>query len=561
MAFGAQAVADPPPGRTARSIVVGLAPGVAISVALLAIVASLFAAIIAAAPDSAATAFDVGGIGHILWITAVQAGLSTLCSITLGLLIAWSLSHRREFPGRRILIDLLAISMVLPTLVAVLGLVSVLGRNGWLNAAFDALWDGGIGGAIYGLGGIVIAHTYLNGPFAARTLLHQLEVIPGERFKVARSLGMTPWQRFRLVEWPALAPALPGLAGLIFLLCFTSFAVVLVLGGSPKFNTLEVAIYEAVKLDFDLVRAVGLALVQLAVCGALVLLAAGARLEDQSATPLPRSDIWSDPIRTVYLQAVLIAAFVLFFLGPLISVVADGLRADFGAIAGQASFRRALLTSLVIATASSLLTLVLALNLAGAKRFLASPLRAPQTPLTWLLGWLISFCGAIYLALPALVMGLGFFLVARRVGADLSLVAPWVLLSANVLLALPFAMVILTPAMEKASRKYDRQAFALGVRGWSRWRIVEWPLLRSEIAFVGAISFCLSFGDLGVIALFGNRDFATLPWLLYQKMGSYRTDDAAGIALILLGLTVLVFFALPRLLGRRTAERELHADA
>ena len=43
----------------------------------------------------------------------------------------------------------------------------------------------------------------------------------------------------------------------------------------------------------------------------------------------------------------------------------------------------------------------------------------------------------------------------------------------------------------------------------------------------------LSIGDLGVIALFGSEDFTTLPFLLYQRFGTYRIDDAAGLALIL----------------------------
>jgi ABC-type sulfate transport system permease component len=43
----------------------------------------------------------------------------------------------------------------------------------------------------------------------------------------------------------------------------------------------------------------------------------------------------------------------------------------------------------------------------------------------------------------------------------------------------------------------------------------------------------LSLGDLGAIALFGSDRIITLPWLLYQKLGSYRTDDAAGLALLL----------------------------
>jgi len=125
------------------------------------------------------------------------------------------------------------------------------------------------------------------------------------------------------------------------------------------------------------------------------------------------------------------------------------------------------------------------------------------------------------------------------------LVAPFALIVANALLALPFAMAVLGPAIEKTTSKHDRLAFTLGVRGWSRWRLLEWPLIRQEVAFVSALAFCFSLGDFGIISLFGSQDFATLPWLLYQKMGSYRTDEAAAIALILLIITLVVFLAVP----------------
>jgi len=60
------------------------------------------------------------------------------------------------------------------------------------------------------------------------------------------------------------------------------------------------------------------------------------------------------------------------------------------------------------------------------------------------------------------------------------------------------------------------------------------------------LAFCFSLGDLGIIALFGSDEFSTLPWYLYQLMGSYRTTDAAGVALILLVLVVSVFIIVPR---------------
>jgi thiamine transport system permease protein len=423
----------------------------------------------------------------------------------------------------------------------------VFGRKGWISTISEMAGGGGLGTFVYGLSGILIAHVFLNAPFAAYNLLQRLERLPPDRLKLSASLGLTPLQRFRIVEWPALRSSFYALSATVFLLCFTSFAIVLTLGGSPKYNTLEVAIYEAIKLDFDLSRAVSLALVQVIVCGAFVLIASGGGRHDRSIRLVNRMYFWPDSPMTRTFQITVIAIFSVFFLGPIISLVWDGLFADFSRLVQEKSFRQALITSLVLASLSSFITLIVALAIAGTKRSLSSPLRVEQSRLTDTLSRLLSFSGSIYLAVPSLVMGFGFFLIARSLTTDFYQLAPVALVVANVLIALPFALVVLTPAMEKLALRHDKLAFSLGVRGLDRWRLVEWPGLRREIGYVVALAFCFSLGDLGVIALFGNQDFSTLPWLLYQKMGAYRTADAAGIALILLLLTLGAFYLLPRL--------------
>jgi thiamine transport system permease protein len=87
---------------------------------------------------------------------------------------------------------------------------------------------------------------------------------------------------------------------------------------------------------------------------------------------------------------------------------------------------------------------------------------------------------------------------------------------------------------------HDRLCASLNLGWWMRWKMVDWPMLRNDLTYVSALAFCFSLGDLGVIALFGSDEFQTLPWLLYQKFGSYRTHEASAIALVLL---VLVFAA------------------
>jgi len=64
-----------------------------------------------------------------------------------------------------------------------------------------------------------------------------------------------------------------------------------------------------------------------------------------------------------------------------------------------------------------------------------------------------------------------------------------------------------------------------------------------------AFAMALSLGDLGVIALFGSDSIQTLPYLLLARMGSYRTADAAGLAL-LLGMVCLALVLATDRLGR-----------
>ena len=159
---------------------------------------------------------------------------------------------------------------MIPVIVAIFGIAAVHGRSGWLNDAFELLGLGRVH-YLYGLTGILIGHCFFNMPFIARILLQAVEAVPPETWRVASQYGLRSGDIFRLVEWPAMRSVLPGAAGLVFMLCFTSFAVVLTLGGGPKATTLEVAVYQALRFDFDLGRAVALALVQLLLCGAIVL--------------------------------------------------------------------------------------------------------------------------------------------------------------------------------------------------------------------------------------------------------------------------------------------------
>jgi len=184
---------------------------------------------------------------QVLFFSLWQAFLSAGLSIALALLVARALAHHGAFPFRNLLLKLFGLPLVVPSIVAVMGVVSVYGSNGWIP----------LGRSLYGLNGILLAHVFFNMPLAVRLLLPVWQSIPTHHWQMSEQLGLNHWQQWRHLEWQALRESLPGISLLIFMLCLTSFAVVLTLGGGPKSTTLEVAIYQSLRFDFNPPQAVG----------------------------------------------------------------------------------------------------------------------------------------------------------------------------------------------------------------------------------------------------------------------------------------------------------------
>jgi thiamine transport system permease protein len=428
---------------------------------------------------------------------------------------------------------------VTPGIIVAFGLLAVWGRSGWISQIWRALFDEPLTIPIFGLGGILAAHVILDGAFAARVLLTRLDAIPLARLRTGQSLGLNAFQRFAIIDWPAIRGSLRGLGAIIFLLAFTSFPIVLLLGGGPANQTLEVAIYTAAKLDFDLDAAVLLALVQIAVCSAVVLVAAAFAPVPPSLGRSPGQP-WHDRPAPRLAQWFILAACLAGFALPLISILAGGLSGGLLDVVTRPSFQRGVVTSLLVATASAILTLVLTLILSLARASTTRPL--------FRIG--MSAPSYAYLAVPAVVLALGFFLLARGLGIGAEGAAPFVVVLANALLALPFAVATLGPPLDAVATSRGKLIRSLGLSSWRQFAAVEWPLVAPEAGLAFALAFCFSLGDLGVIAFFGTQDFATLPLLLVRALGAYRTNDAAVIASLMLILTVAAFVLLPWLFGR-----------
>ncbi|MDE2385896.1 MAG: thiamine/thiamine pyrophosphate ABC transporter permease ThiP [Alphaproteobacteria bacterium] len=465
--------------------------------------------------------FAAHGVWPVVVFTLKQALISTLISVVAGIAVAHALL-RQNFPGRALFLKLLALPMAMPAIVAVLGLVSLFGNSGLLPGVVP----------LYGFTGIVLAHVFFNLPMCARLFFQALQAAPEEGFKLAAQLNMGEAATFRHVEWPQLQPAIARVASLVFLLCAASFVIALNFGGASA-TTLEVAIYQSLRLDFDVPRALQLSLVQVALSGTLIWLVAKAFESDAFAVSLkPWQGFRPRPsLATRALNIALVCAAALLVLPVLLAVLASGLQGlHFTAPTWQA-----LGTSLALGLASAVIALLLAWPLARADDAASH---------------LISLAAMI---LPPAVMATGWFILLRGLPDSWALSFA-LIVALNSLMALPFAAATLTAGFRKITPVHERLASQLGLQGLARLRIVELPVLRPHLAQALLMAMVNSLGDLTAITLFGSHGILTLPSLQQAEMGHYRGAEAAGTAALLLLVCGALTF-----LAHHLAEQHDHA--
>jgi thiamine transport system permease protein len=465
-------------------------------------------------------------LGFSLW----QALLSTLLSVLPAILVARAFALLPALPLRRLLLGLFALPLVVPAVVAVMALVSVYGSDGWLP----------LGRELYGLNGILLAHVFFNLPLAVRLLLPQWQAISQTHWLLAEQLGMNGWQRFRFIEWPLLRETLPGVLLLVFMLCLTSFAVVLTLGGGPRSTTLEVAIYQSLRFDFDPAKAVVLALLQLGLCALVAILTLKLQrmpeVEIEVSIPAPgrsRSTSW--------FHLAVIATASLYVGLPLLSLLIDALGGPLLRVITDAAVWQALVATLSIGLAAAGLAVtagwfLLAYGAELARRGHGTAAR------------LVDLAASSVYVVPPLVIATGMFVLLSPHVDVFAWVYP-VVISINALMGLPFVIRCLGPAMRQNHARYHRLCQSLHLQGWHRFRFLDWPLLRRPLGLATALVAVLAMGDLGVIALFGSTRTATLALLIYQQLGAYLMAQATVTAMLLLVLCLGTFALLERIIG------------
>lgn len=470
---------------------------------------------------------------QVLRFTLWQALLSALFSVVLALPLARVLALDLRLPGKAVFLRWCLLCFVMPSLILITGLVVMFGYSGWFAPLLTGLF--GKDWSLYGLTGILMAHVFLNLPLALRVLSAQWGSIPTSAWKMAAQLQLTGFRRFLLLEWPALRGVLPALFGFIFLLCFNSFAVVLALGGGPAASTLEVAIFQALKYQFNSSEALFLAWTQLLLAGGLFwLISRWGKLQWLAAPSgetgwrptLPGLNRWIG--RGYYLLVVLFLILPIFSLVP--AVISRGwARLPWTQVWLASGW------SLFFALTASLLALLLALLLAWVA---AEPARRGGSKLA-------ELAALHHLVVPGMVLSVGLYIFFMDYINWLDwgwLAVIWL----NALVALPFAFSQLKPAVFAYRSSYQKLAASLQLAPWLHWQRVILPSLQPALLRVTGLCLVLTLGDFAIFGIFGQAEHRTLPWLIHELAGAYRLGEAALASLWLLALAFTGLWLLDR---------------
>ncbi len=464
------------------------------------------------------------------WFTLWQAVVSTVLTVTAALPAAYVFA-RYQFPGKRLLRAAITVPFVLPTVVVASAFLALLGPTGPLGIDLrHTVWA------------ILLAHVFYNYAVVVRTVGGLWAHLDPSLEEAARMLGANRWQTFRRVTLPLLRPALAAAASIVFLFTFSSFGVVLILGGL-RYRTLEVEIWRQTMAFLDLPLAGALAVVQLVAIG--LLLAAYSRYQEQRAVEQrlrPTREAARRPAgvrERVFVGAVL-GVTALFLGAPLAVLVERSLRGPGGwttAFYGELFAERttALFVPPFEAIRNSLQFAVAAMVIALVVGMLAAVVVAYRRGA-------VSRAFDVLLMLPlgtsAVTIGLGF-LLAFDWPVDLRTSAVLIPL-AHSLVAIPFVVRTAVPVLRSVQQRLREAAAVLGAPPARAWREVDLPLA-SRAALVGAgFAFAVSLGEFGATAFVARPDTPTLPVAIFRLLGqpgALNFGQAMAMSTVLMVLT------------------------
>lgn len=466
---------------------------------------------------------------RILWFTIWQATLSTLLTLILALPGAYIFA-RFQFRGKSLLKALTTIPFVLPTVVVAMAFTALLGPRGWVNQTLMTSFglDRPPINLQHTIWIILLAHIFYNYTVVLRIVGGFGANLNPRIEEAARMLGARSRDVLWRVTLPLLTPAIAAAALLVFIFSFTSFGVILILGG-PRFATLEVEIYRQTVNLFNLPLAAALSIVQILFTFSLMWVYT--RLQARTAVPLdlrPREHTQRrvSSLGDRLIVGANVALMLVLLLAPLLALVGrsftlgGGFNVDYY---GELFVNRrdsilyvppvrAVVNSLGFAAVAVVLALVLGLISAS---LLARPgrrrgIRRMQSLFDPLL--------MLPLGTSAVTLGFGYIIALDEPPLNLR-TSLFLIPLAHTLVAFPFVVRSLLPALRGIKPALRETASVMGASPWQVWRQVDLPIVGRALLVGAVFAFTISMGEFGATALIARPQTPTMPVAIYRFLG------------------------------------------
>lgn len=475
---------------------------------------------------------------RIFLFTTGQAALSTLLTVGLALPGAYAFA-RFDFPGKALLLSVSTLPFVLPTVVVAAAFSALIGERGILPLNLEGT-----------LTIILIAHVFYNYALALRMISSYWATQSPRIEEAARVLGAHGWRLWWEIRLAAIRPAILASSALIFIFCFTSFGVMLILGGI-RFATLEVEIYRQANSLLNLQIAAALSIFQLALMFALMLVYT--RLQAQSGTDLQAAQTVARTPKTPREKLFVggnIALMAVLLFAPLIALL---LRSFWSANGWTLQYYAALSTnargsvlfvppleavgnSVVYALLTTVLSLILGLIAAyGLARR----------------GRLSSLLDPIYmlpLATSAVTLGFGFIIALDEPPLNLRTSRALIVI-AHTLVAMPFVVRSVLPALRSISPNVRGAAALLGASPTTILRLIDLPLIGRGLIVGATFAFTVSMGEFGASLFVARPETPTMPLVIFRLLGqpgALNYGQALAMSAILMGVCAISFVLIER---------------
>ncbi len=486
---------------------------------------------------------------HVIFFTLYQAFLSVILTLIIGLPAAFIFSYY-DFPLKKILKSMMMVPFILPSIIVALGFVLLFGNNGFINK-FLEIFHFKIY-FLYSFKAILVAHAFYNFPIILKMVSESLENFNQHFIDAAKSLGANNRVIFFKILLPGILPTIINASMLVFVYCFMSFGVVLVLG-NVKFTTIEVNIYLLVHNLLETNLGMALGAIQIFLSGLFLFLSIKLNnLQTKSINLIkgiklvPKKidfkNISNKPLfSVVFIYSMLL---ILIVIGPLISVYFHSLFLDkhhhfgfngeiiekmmsnrYDAILGESvlsSIKNSIFLGISTVFGSITLSIFFGLFIIKLKKtnfwemFATLPMGVSAVTLT---------LGYLYILNNSIIHFSRLFLV----------------IVAHTVLAFPFVSRIILQGLRNIDYHQVESAKILGANNSLIFRKIILPSIKSDIFAASTFAFGISFGEIGAVSML-QKNFTTIPIAIYRYIGTYHMQEATIMGVIQISVAILIFY-------------------